>query len=202
MKEKAEKTMLDNTGVYWGKTEEYWEKIKNYNLKTYGSEYFFTSKEGKKKIEDSLMKRWGVRSPLQNKEIRGKAKSKYLYNNIKFDSSWEIAYYIYLTDHHIRFEYHPGDLLYNYNEKEYHYEVDFKLWNNTLIEIKSNHLLKPMIKNTNTKEHYKYLCMINNNVKIITDCKKYIKYVENKYGKYYLKSFKTINTKRGKNALV
>ena len=32
----------------------------------------------------------------------------YVYNGIHFDSSWEIAYYIWLKDNNIEFEYHPS----------------------------------------------------------------------------------------------
>lgn len=184
------KTSFENTGAYWGKTEEYWKKIKEHNLKKFGSEYYFTSNEGKKKCEESLIKNWGVRSPLQNPEIRRKAKSKYLYKNIKFDSSWEIAFYIWLKDHNVRFEYHPLDLIYFYNGKSYHYEVDFKLWNSTLVEIKGDHLLKPMIKNENSKSHAKYMCMIQNHVNIISNCDKYLDYVNKTYGTTYLRQFK------------
>ena len=191
IKEKMIKTCNEKYNTDWYRqTEEYNDKIKATNNKKYGSDYFFTSKTGKQKIEESMLKNWGVRSPMQNPIIRNKTKRKYTYNNINFDSSWEIAFYIWLKDHNIRFEYHSCNLQYEFKNKIHYYEVDFKLWNNTLIEIKGNHLLKSMEKNTETLENAKYKCMLEHNVKIITDCSEYLQYIKNKYGTNYLRKFK------------
>lgn len=35
----------------------------------------------------------------------------------------------------------------------------------------------------------KHQCMLANNIKIITDCSMYLSYIDDKYGKYYLKQF-------------
>lgn len=37
---------------------------------------------------------------------------KYKYNELYFDSSWELAYYIWLKDHNVKFEYHPQPIPY------------------------------------------------------------------------------------------
>lgn len=44
-----------------------------------------------------------------------------------FDSAPEIAYYIWLTDHNIDFEYHPmnKNMKFLIDGKEYYYEPDF-----------------------------------------------------------------------------
>ena len=76
------------------------------------------------------------------------------------------------------------------DNKLHKYEVDFKLFDNTYVEIKNSKLLDNMKLNTNDIEHYKYLCMIEHKVKIITNCEKYIKYIKLKYGKNYLKLFR------------
>ena len=173
------------------------DKQEKTNIKKYGSKSALTNKEVIKKTRKTMNEKWGCDYAAQNKEIRSKQKHKYTYDGKNFDSSWEIAYYIYLTDHHIRFEYHPIDFDYYYpgDNKMHKYEVDFKLFDNTYVEIKNIYLLNKMTSNKNDKQYYRYLSMIENNVKTITDCSKYIKYVENKYGKYYLKSFK-INKKK------
>lgn len=56
-----------------------------------------------------------------------------------------------------------------------------------------------MLENVDDSEHYKYMCMIENNVKIITDCKKYINYVNETYGKQLLKNVKKVNRSGRKN---
>ena len=45
---------------------------------------------------------------MQSPDIRRKAKSKYFYNGIFFDSKPELAYYIWLVDNDYAFEYHPS----------------------------------------------------------------------------------------------
>ena len=47
-----------------------------------------------------------------------------------------------------------------------------------------------MITYTGSKENAKYLCMVNNYVKIYTNCEKYEQYIKEKYGTCYLKQFK------------
>lgn len=168
------------------------EKFNNTMIKTYGVNYAMESNIIKKTHENNFMDKYGVRNPLQCKEIRDKTKKKYFYDGINFDSSWEIAFYIYLSDHHIRFEYHPKlfEYYYPYDGKMHEYEVDFKLFNNTYIEIKNESLLENMINNLTDKEHYKYLCMIENGVNIITDCTKYLNYINDNYGKNYINLYR------------
>ena len=71
-------------------------------------------------------------------EAISKTHKKYIYNNIKFDSSWELAYYIWLKDHNINFEYHTVILEYKVNDTTHFYYPDFKV-NNELQEIKGTH---------------------------------------------------------------
>lgn len=204
IRKKYEETNLENTGNMWSNNP---TKQKETNLKRHGVEYTINKEyiqklfnvdnvsqleEIKNKKEETCKLHYGVTNPSKSKLIRDKKKRKYTYNGINFDSSWEIVFYIYLTDHNVRFEYHPIDFEYYCPiDKQIHkYEVDFKLFNNTFIEIKGGHLLEKMKIDVNSKEHYKYLCMLENNVKIITDCGKYLKYVINTYGKNYLNTFK------------
>jgi hypothetical protein len=192
-REKSIETTIKNNGGVGFSSESVNTKFKNTMKHNYGVEYAMQCNTLKRKYEDVLNSKYGVRNPLQCKEIRDKTKKKYFYNDINFDSSWEIAFYIYLKDHHIRFEYHPIciDYFYPGDNKIHKYEVDFKLFNNSFIEIKNIHLLNNMKENKKSLEYYKYECMLKNNVKIITDCSKYINYVNQKYGKKYINSFKT-----------
>ena len=74
--------------------------------------------------------------------MRRKAKSKYFYNNIFFDSAPELAYYIWLKDNNISFEYHPNvSFKYEHGGRTYIYQPDFKV-GNKLIEIKGDHFFK------------------------------------------------------------
>lgn len=194
-REKFVETSLKNNNGVGFSSKAIKEKFNDTMMKTYGVNYAMESDIIQKTHEKNFIAKYGVRNPLQCKEIRDKTKKKYCYNGVNFDSSWEIAYYIYLTDHNIRFEYHPLDLeyYYPYDRKMHKYEVDFKLFDHTYIEIKNVSLLENMIKNVTDKEHYKYLCILENNVHIITDCTKYLNYVNNKYCKNYINNFRKEN---------
>ena len=120
----------------------------------------------------------------------------YTFNNIKFDSSLELAYYIWLKDHNIDFEYQPNmPIEYKVNNLIKYYYPDF-LINNQFYEIKgnqffneNNQLINPF---NNTLDIEKYQCMIDNNVKILRekDIIPILDYINEKYGKNYLKQFK------------
>ena len=112
-------------------------------------------------------------------EVKAKLHKQYKYNNIYFDSSWELAVYIYCIDHNIdiirepcRFEYYIG------NNKHYYYP-DFKI-NNDIIEIKASWALtsdKKLI------DSYKQHCIEQNNVIIWDDeiIEPYLIYCQSKF---------------------
>jgi hypothetical protein len=118
-------------------------------------------------------------------------KNKYYYDNNYFDSSWEIAFWIFHKDHNNIIIRSPVILNYIYNDKLYNYEVDFMV-NNQLYEIKGDNLLKQMISNPESKQYKKYECMLQNNIKILTfkDIKPILQYIKDKYGMSYLNQFK------------
>ena len=51
------------------------------------------------------IERYGTPYPSQNHDVLSKTHRKYTYDNVQFDSFPELAYYIWLTDHKIQFEY-------------------------------------------------------------------------------------------------
>jgi len=144
-----------------------------------------------KEIYRKYKEKTGYDNPNLNPEVRSKMSKKYKYNDILFDSSWEIAYYIWLKDNNIEFTFHENESLeYEFDGKKYHYIPDFKT-KEGYIEIKGNHLLRYM-QVTNTKEYAKYKCMIDNKVSIISykEIKPILEYIQSKYGKDYLQSFR------------
>ena len=172
---KRSETHIKNTGY------DLWHdpniiKNKKYNLENYWKNY---------------EEKTGYKHPNYNPEVISKMNRKYRYNNLYFDSSWEIAYYIYLKDHNIDFDFHNNiSFEYIFENKKYRYFPDF-LINEQYVEIKGKHLLEWM-KIPNTKDYAKYECMIKNNVKIISDeeIKPILDYINEKYGKDYIKQFR------------
>lgn len=150
----------------------------------------FQIKSVKENAIDSIFNKYG------KKYI--KISRSYLYNDIIFDSSWELAYYIWLNDNNIKFEYQPNIYFeYQVNNKKYKYFPDF-LINEKLYDIKGTQFfndtgeyIDPYIKNTE-KAKAKYQCMLDNNIILLKDdfIKPILNYIKEKYGCDYLKQFK------------
>lgn len=170
--------------------------LTKYGVKHISEDYFI-----KEKRKNTMKIKYGVEHALQNYDIQKKSKKHYTYNDLTFDSSWELAYYIWLTDNKINFVYHP-ETFFNYSvDNEIHrYFPDF-IVDNEYIEIKGeqffkeNNMVYPYIKNnmkyTKLLES-KYECMKQNNVKIlrINELRNVLYYVQKTYGKDYLNSFR------------
>lgn len=99
-------------------------------------------------VKDSIMKtnikNLGVAHPLQNRTIWLKTRKKYVYDGIKFDSSWEIVYYEYLKQHGIVFEYQPkASFVYSANGTTHNYYPDFFLpEKNVYVELKDERTIE------------------------------------------------------------
>lgn len=179
---------------------------KQYNtmLKLYGG-YTLESKQLRKKVDITVEKIYGTKN-IRNSDyylelfeefkddLYKNLKRLYFYDNTYFDSSWEVAFYIWLKDNNIDFTYHPlPGLCYYSNNKQHKYYPDF-IVNNQIIEIKGDQFFDKngnfIQKTQHDKDKYK--CMLTNNVILYrkNDILIYLKYVKEKYGKNYIKSFK------------
>lgn len=174
------------------KIREYWSN-KNITYKKYTCEYCgkeFTRKEhrGKycsdecssmsrsKKLSESAIKRkLGGLNPLTTY----KSFKQGIYKGIKCDSSWELAFVIYCIDNNIKIERYDKSLQYTFNGKICNFYPDF-LVENELVEIKGFWTKRNIAKREQCK-----------NVKFIDkfSIKKYIDYVELKYGKDFIKMY-------------
>ena len=202
-------------------TKDLLERRKKYNQEHFGVDWYFQTDVCKKKMKKTWLKhgynhpmhsdkikeqmaeryfeKHGVRCPFQNPEVQHKCTRKYKYNGINFDSAPEIAYFIWLADNNIDFEYKPKQVFfYTYNGKEHFYMPDFKV-EDQFVEIKGDQFFaedgkmkSPYNEKNNAHNEAKHQCMLANNVKILrtNDYMQFMKYVEDKYGKDYLKQFK------------
>lgn len=179
-------------------------------LKKFGTESFFQSKEFKDKSKNTCIKKYGCEYITQSKEFIEKAlksrqerygdvsfNAKYFYNDIWFDSSWELAYFIWLTDANQIFEYHPKAFHKKYvtsDGKEHLYFPDF-IVNGEYQEIKGKQFFnekgEPFDLYSKTFWWEKYNFLKENNIRIIKqeDMKFIFDYIEKTYGKNYLKQF-------------
>lgn len=131
------------------------------------------------------------------REIRSKSHHDYFYEGLNFDSSWELAVWIYAKDHGLSIEREPVMLEYEVNGKVKKYFPDFRL-NEDLIEVKGDHFFKngkmicPFDENLNDVYEAKYQCGLKNKVKFWTseEMKPILEYIEKTYTKDYLELFK------------
>ena len=167
-------------------------------IKHFGVKNPFQSSEIKNKIKETMIQKYGVEHALQFEDFFNKSKIKYVYNNIAFDSSWELAFWIYNKEflkNNIKKE--VPCLTYIYNNKEYKYFPDFEI-DGQLYEIKGDHffengkMINPWNRNDDDKAQAKYICMLNNNVTILkfNEIKTCIEWVNITYGSDFLKKFR------------
>jgi len=104
-----------------------------------------------------------------------KTSTVYNYDNINFNSSWEIYYYFYLKYNNIPFIYSPIDkeFYYYYDNKKHRYFPDFKVYDR-YVEIKGEqffdkdcNFICPYKKEDNYKYKAKWDCMMENNILIL-----------------------------------
>ena len=206
----SKKTCLEKYGVENGaQTEQAKQKTKITLIKKHGSIKAAYEKR-RQKIEKTNLEKRGHKSNFQDegfhqKSIQGQINTygrpiysrTYIYNDICFDSSWELAYFIWLKDAGFEYEYQPKcDFYYiGSDEKEHQYFPDF-LVNGEYQEIKGKQFFnekgEPYCSITKSYWWEKYNFIKNNNIKLLTwdDLKPIIEYIHKTYGSTYLKSFK------------
>lgn len=181
---KRQQTCLEKGGhisnLHWPDIEA--QRIKKVN-ELYGVDYYFQTNEFKTKFKLICNQKYGVDNPLQVSTIREKgeqtcldkygvkhytqsieyhkkARKLYSYNDIKFDSLWEVAVYIYYTYLGYLVIRCPVKFQYFINNKEHYYFPDFSI-NGKLVEIKGDHLIN---------KDYELIDFYNEGQEII-DCK-------------------------------
>lgn len=125
------------------------------------------------------------------------SKKGYQYNGIHFDSSWELAYYIWLSDNGKAFIYHPPFYLEYTDDTAMcrQYQPDF-LVEGKFIEIKGDQFFNEKGEPYNHYEKAfwwnKYNALLANGVEILRfeKIREYLRYIKKRYGKRYLQSFK------------
>lgn len=208
-REKAKQTMIEKYGVscyfshpdfnqkrietnrekygvdYCIHTREAYEKSRQTRIDRYGVPSMLMLDEYKHKAEQTCLEKYGVRNPAQDHDIYTKGRGKYYYNNLYFDSSWELAYYIYNEDQGIILERSPDvNIEYEDNGKLRKYFPDFKD-KDKLIEIKGSRWWD--------KATYNYKKTVLDNSILLTEkeIKPYLEYCKEKFGtRYWYRRFK------------
>lgn len=203
--------------------EENKDKIKKTCLEKYGVAYGFQFEPIKEKSHQTCLERYGTKYPTQNIEVKEKLKKSlkawhanntrpfkilYKYDGRKFDSSWELYYYIWLKDNDIDFEFQPKTALsFLFNGEVHFYHPDF-LVKGHLVEIKGDQFFKKdgtmccpwrYSKWSDADKEIvdslyeaKHQCMKNNGVRILkgVDLEEAFRYIESRYGYNFIDKFK------------
>lgn len=178
-------------------------KRRNTLLQKYGKSNYHNIK----KQQETCLKKYGVLSWSQTKDSHSFHKKTYLYENIFFDSKPELSFWIYCKDNFLDIKKSKTCFDYTYNNIKHFYFPDFEI-NNDYYEIKGDQFLKeskewqnPYNHNQDKLYEAKHQCALANNVKILysKDYKKYLDYIDQKYGKNFLDQFKV--KKQNKDAL-
>lgn len=191
-----------------------YSKMEKTNLERYNSKSPYAY--GSQNFKNLMLEKYNTLIPQEIEGVNEKIKQtrllrygcysinkKYCYNSIFFDSSWELAFYIYHTDKGHKIKHEPCNFSYTYKNIEHLYFPDFKV-NNKYYEIKGEQFIE-RYKNGNIKTlmcsfdhsldklyNAKYKCMKKHNVTII-DCnkiQKYLEYIIDTYGEDYLDQFR------------
>ena len=168
------------------------EKCEQTKLNKYNDKYYINLE----KMKETMKEKYGVENCMQNHDIFKKSRKKYEFDSKTFDSKPEIAYYIWLKDHNMNFEYQPNiDFTYEFEGKIRHYNPDFKVGNEIqeikgLQFFKDGKMINPYDRSKDELYEAKHQCMITNNVKIITDYSEYEHYVNDKYTSDFLDLFR------------
>lgn len=191
--EKRTKTMNDRYGVdFASQNKEIRQKQIDTNLKRYGGVSSSCDPNIEQKILDTLIQKYG-KLPFIG------ARATYEYDKITFDSSWELAFYVYHKDLGDKIIREPlGIDYYESNGKRHIYYPDFEM-NGVLYEIKGDFLLDEnnnlIDRNTfdiTDQTIAKMCCMKSNNVVLLkkddlTEC---FTYMNNKFGSKWASVFR------------
>ena len=184
IKEKSCETSMEHFGTkYPAQSKEVQEKMRNTCMKKYKSPTFLHSASFKKQMK----KRYGVEHPLV---------SKLSYNKENFDSSWELAFYIYYSYQGFTVTRPKTAIPYTYENKTHFYYPDFEI-DGQLYEIKGdqffkdNRMVNPFDHTKDGLFEAKHQCMLQNNIKILTqlDLTSIIEWVNEEFTPDFLKLF-------------
>lgn len=159
------------------------EKHKKTCLEKFGYDNALKCPEVRQKAYATMEKKFGHCHPSQCPDIQKKMHRKYMYDGVMFDSFPELAYYAWLKDNSVQFQFHP-DICFEYEclGKKHFYFPDF-LVNGQFVELKGDHFFDEHGKmtcpyrNTDWNDmkyveicsmyEAKHQCMLKNDVKIM-----------------------------------
>ena len=177
------------------KNPEVRKKIKETMKSKYGTESYFSAKGFRKKAELSFFKKRG--QELKD-YLAQNHRSRFEFGSNRFDSSWELAVWIWSKDHNKEIIRQPVTLNYEYNGQSFTYYPDFSI-DGQLVELKGpqffdgSKMVNPYGRTQDDKYEAKHQCALDNNVQIWSsqEIQPILDYVSQTYSEDFLELFKT-----------
>lgn len=148
---------------------------------------------------EKMKQTWARKTPEERRVIRQKACGKYIYGNQSFDSSWELAVWIWARDNNKIIVREPISFTYTFNNKTCHYFPDFEI-DGQLVEVKGDHFFNkkdgtmqnPYNDDETKKYEAKHQCGLEHGVQfwLKPDIEPILQCIISTYGPNYLKSFR------------
>lgn len=221
IKRKREQTVKEKYGVTnVGQLPDHDYKMKKTSFVKYGAKSYSSTSECKEKVHNywlnlstdkkvertgktkqSIYRKYGVYSVASIPSVIKSRRSRYFYNNIFFDSSYELIYYLWSKDNGNNIRRCYNSYSYIVEGVVHYYTPDF-IENDKLVEIKGEHFFDKNGNLINPFSNDEYVNKIFNEkgrfmnslgVIVITDISSMMEYVNNIYGKDYIKSFRYIS---------
>lgn len=187
------------------------EKRKSTNRERYGTDFAQQSDVVKEHYKQNSLQKWGVSNPSRSPIVRAKAEQTcrerygtnhpsngcYIYKDQTFDSSWELALWIYAEDHNINIEREPISLQYDFNGETHIYYPDFR-FGDKLLEIKgpqffdsTGKMINPFNPDGNDLMEAKHLAGLAQGVEFWSkkEMQPILDYINSKYTPDYLRLF-------------
>ena len=171
---KIKETTQKKYGVEnYAQTQQCKDKIKKTCLEKYGVENYSQTQQCKDKMKKTCLEKYGVENYAQTSKFAKNHRKKIIYNDISFDSSWEVIVCEYCEKNNLSYEYQPEiQFKYYYNDKQHIYQPDF-LIEGKLYEVKGDHffegdkMINPYDRTQDGLFESKHQCMLDNNVIIL-----------------------------------
>ena len=203
VKQKTKKTSLERYGTECPQSsEESLQKKRETNLLKFGETTPLKNETVKEKIRETCLEKYGVEFVSQSPEFQSKIKKLYEYDGLKFNSKYELYFYLYHKEilkndvqRDFKFEY-------EFEGEKCFYFCDFKV-NDDFFEIKGNHYVKDgklyfPYRNTDNWEYFqrkwdkKTEVMRQNNIRVILTDSDEMNGIIRKVDEVFTKDFVTL----------
>lgn len=188
VRQKMQNTTFEKLGVkHAAQSPDVRAKMAATTMERYGVEHYSSTDECKEKVRSTLEKKYNV------------SNAHFLYkkvelDGISFDSSWELAFYLYHRDNGFNIKRCERSFEYVYENETHKYFPDFDV-NGVLYEIKGNQFFNedgtmrcPFDESKSPFFEAKHQCGLKNGVHFISkeEIKTYLDFAKCNYGKTYL----------------